>query len=118
RALARGRRARREPVQGALVLEMVGYTDATPGSQIVPPFLGIEVPRIGNFLAAVGDTRSRALLQGFVAGAKAAVPELPVIAYRARLRGWLLPLTRLSHAASFWVAAHPDLPPTHQASVR
>ena len=118
RALARERRARREALQGALILEMVGYTDPTPGSQIVPPFLGIEVPRIGNFLAAVGDTRSRGLLQGFVAGAKAAVPELPVIAYRARLRGWLLPLTRLSDNASFWDARYPALMLTDTAFLR
>ncbi|HEX4627533.1 MAG TPA: hypothetical protein VH137_01995 [Gemmatimonadales bacterium] len=40
---------------GALILEMVGYRDRTPGAQIVPPFVGIDVPRSGEFLAAVGD---------------------------------------------------------------
>ena len=118
RALARQRRARGERLQGALILEMVGYTDSTPGSQIVPPFLGIEVPRTGDFLAAVGDTRSRALLQGFLAGARATVPDLPVVAYRTRLRGWLLPLTRLSDNASFWDARYPALMLTDTAFLR
>src|SRR5207245_2076473 len=103
---------------GALSLEMVGYRDPPPGAQIVPPFLGIDVPRTGDFLAAVGDTRSRTLLDGFVAAARAAVPELPVVAYRTRLRGWLLPLTRLSDNASFWDARYPSLMLTDTAFLR
>src|SRR5207302_1026742 len=77
RALARAKRARREALGGALILEMVGYRDPRPGTQIVPPFLGIDVPRTGDFLAAVGDTRSRDLLEGFVSAARAAAPALP-----------------------------------------
>jgi peptidase M28-like protein len=118
RRLARQRRSRGEPLAGALILEMVGYRDATPGAQIVPPFLGIDVPRTGDFLAAVGDTRSRALLDGFVTAARAAVPQLPVVPYRTRLRGWLLPLTRLSDNASFWDAGYPSLMLTDTAFLR
>jgi len=118
RRLARERRARGEALAGALILEMVGYRDPTPGAQIVPPFLGIDVPRTGDFLAAVGDTRSRALLDGFVAAARAAVPELPIVPYRTRLRGWLLPLTRLSDNASFWDARYPSLMLTDTAFLR
>ncbi len=118
RRLARERRARGEPLAGALVLEMVGYRDRTVGAQIVPPFLGIDVPRTGDFLAAVGDAQSRALLDGFVAAARAAVPELPIVPYRARLRGWLLPLTRLSDNASFWDAGYPALMLTDTAFLR
>src|SRR5207237_571277 len=54
-AFARARRARGDALAGALILEMVGYRDPTPGAQIVPPLLGIDVPRTGDFLAAVGD---------------------------------------------------------------
>jgi len=117
-ALARQKRARRESLAGALILEMVGYRDPTPGTQIVPPFLGIDVPRTGDFLAAVGDGRSRALLDGFVTGARAAAPDLPVVAYATRLRGWLLPLTRLSDNASFWDAHYPSLMLTDTAFLR
>jgi len=118
RALARAARARGERLVGALILEMVGYCDPTPGSQLVPPFLGIAVPREGNFLAAVGDTRSGLLLEGFLAGARAAAPDLPLVAYRTRLRGWLLPLTRLSDNASFWDAGYPSLMLTDTAFLR
>jgi Zn-dependent M28 family amino/carboxypeptidase len=117
-AHARAKRARGEPLAGALILEMVGYRDPTPGAQIVPPFVGIAVPRSGDFLAAVGDTRSQRLLATFVGAARAAVPELPIVPYRARLRGWLLPLTRLSDNASFWDARYPALMLTDTAFLR
>ena len=117
-ALARERRARRETIAGALVLEMVGYRDPTPGAQVVPPFLGIDVPRTGDFLAAVGDARSKDLLEGFVAGARTAAPGLPLVPYRTRLRGWLLPLTRLSDNASFWDQGYPALMLTDTAFLR
>jgi len=118
RALARAKRARREALGGALILEMVGYRDPRPGTQIVPPFLGIDVPRTGDFLAAVGDTRSRDLLEGFVSAARAAAPDLPLVPYATRLRGWLLPLTRLSDNASFWDARYPSLMLTDTAFLR
>lgn len=118
RALARAKRARREPLAGALILEMVGYRDATPGAQTVPPFLGIDVPTSGDFLAAVGDARSRDLLDAFLAAARAATPDLPLVAYRTRWRGWLLPLTRLSDNASFWDAGYASLMLTDTAFLR
>jgi Peptidase family M28 len=117
-ALARERRAQHEKLAGALVLEMVGYCDPTPGAQIVPPLLGIPVPRTGDFLAAVGDTRSKDLLEGFVAGARVAEPGLSLVPYRTRLRGWMLPLTRLSDNASFWDAGYPALMLTDTAFLR
>lgn len=118
RALARAKRASGQPLAGALILEMVGYRDPAPGAQTVPPLLGIQVPRTGDFLAAVGDTRSGALLTAFVAAARATVPELPVVPYRARLRGWLQPLTRLSDNASFWDSGYPSLMLTDTAFLR
>ena len=117
-AFARARRARGDALAGALILEMVGYRDPTPGAQIVPPLLGIAVPRTGDFLAAVGDARSRELLDRFVAAARPAVPELPLVPYSTRLRGWLLPLTRLSDNASFWDAGYASLMLTDTAFLR
>src|SRR5881409_3314603 len=97
---------------------MVGYRDPRPGTQIVPPFLGIDVPRTGDFLAAVGYARSRKLLAAFVDGARATAPDLPLVPYATRLRGWLLPLTRLSDNASFWDARYPSLMLTDTAFLR
>src|SRR4029077_7276350 len=117
-ARGRERRAHHVKLTGALVFEMVGYCDPTPGAQIVPPLLGIPVPLTGDFLAAVGDTRSKELLENFVAGARVAAPGLSLVPYRTRLRGWLLPLTRLSDNASFWDAGYPALMLTDPAFPR
>src|SRR5207237_741515 len=78
----------------------------------------LDVPRTGDFLAAVGDARSRELLDRFVAAARPAVPELPLVPYSTRLRGWLLPLTRLSDNASFWDAGYASLMLTDTAFLR
>ncbi len=114
------RKARRERRQyaGALILEMVGYTDARPGSQTVPPLVFKRVPKTGTFLAAVGDGRSRRLLRAFEASASAHAPELTVVSYGTRLRGYLLPLTRLSDNASFWDRRYPALMLTDTAFLR
>ena len=103
---------------GALILEMVGYTDDRPRSQTVPPFVFKRVPRTGTFLAAVGDGQSRSLLGRFEVAAQRYVPELQLITYGARLRGWLLPLTRLSDNASFWDRGYPALMITDTAFLR
>lgn len=103
---------------GALILEMVGYVDDTAGAQQVPPLVFRQVPDTGTFLAAVGDGRSRKLLHDFESAAARHVPDLAVIAYRAWLRGWLLPLTRLSDNASFWDQRYPALMVTDTAFLR
>ncbi len=103
---------------GALILEMVGYTDERPRSQSVPPLVFKRVPRTGTFLAAVGDGGSRELLASFERSAKLHVPELIVVTYSTRLRGWLLPLTRLSDNASFWDQRYPSLMITDTAFLR
>jgi Zn-dependent M28 family amino/carboxypeptidase len=103
---------------GALVLEMVGYTDPAPDSQQVPPLIFKQVPETGTFLAAVADGRSRRLLGSFERSARRHVPDLAVVTYRSRLRGWTLPLTRLSDNASFWDRGYPSLMITDTAFLR
>ncbi|UCC73226.1 MAG: M28 family peptidase [Gemmatimonadota bacterium] len=103
---------------GALVLEMVGYTDKNPGSQHVPPLVFKRIPDSGTFLTAVGDGRSRRLLRSFERSSARHVPELTLITYRTILRGWALPLTRLSDNASFWDRRYPALMITDTAFLR
>ena len=113
--------ARREGVRyaGALVLEMVGYTDPRPGSQIVPPLLWWKrVPRRGTFLAAAGDGRSGGLLRAFTQAAGHAAPDLEIVTVQVPLRGWLLPVTRLSDNRSFWDVGYPALMITDTAFLR
>ena len=113
RARCEGRR-----YEGALVLEMVGYTDAQSGAQQVPRLVFKRIPDEGTFLVAVADRRSRRLMRAFAGAAQAHVPELPVVTYRAFLRGWALPLTRLSDNASFWDRRYPALMITDTAFLR
>ncbi|MGD8698120.1 MAG: M28 family peptidase [Gemmatimonadales bacterium] len=111
-------RQERRRYAGALVLEMVGYTDPRPDSQQVPPFVLKRVPSTGTFLVAVGDGRSRRLLQGFERSTRQHTPDLTLVTYGARLRGWTLPLTRLSDNASFWDRGYPALMITDTAFLR
>jgi Zn-dependent M28 family amino/carboxypeptidase len=111
-------RRRKQRYAGALVLEMVGYTDRRSGSQKVPPLVFKHVPDSGTFLAAVGDGRSRRLLRTFQRSTERHVPGLTLVTYRTILRGFALPLTRLSDNASFWDRGYPALMITDTAFLR
>ncbi len=114
RAYARWLRARGQPVVGALVLEMLGYTDPKQGA---PPGarLFTKIPREGNFLSAVGDGQSRELLAAFE---RAAAPHVPVSGLTVPFRGWLLPDTRRSDNCRFWDEGYPALMVTDTADFR
>lgn len=103
---------------GAVVLEMVGYADDRPETQQIPPLVFKKVPNTGNFLVAVGDRRSGRLLRSFERSAQQHVPELTLVTYGVMLRGWMLPLTRLSDNASFWDRRYPSLMVTDTAFLR
>jgi Zn-dependent M28 family amino/carboxypeptidase len=119
RAYAADARRRGVKYGGVFVLEMVGYTDATPGSQRVPALLFWKcVPKTGTFLAATGHRRSATLLRRFVDAARDAAPDLPVVTFRTPFKGWLVPDTRLSDNASFWDAGYPALMLTDTAFLR
>ncbi|MGM0608373.1 MAG: M28 family peptidase [Candidatus Muiribacteriota bacterium] len=45
-------------IEGAVILEMIGYFDNTLFSQSYPAFLGLLYPNRGNFLAFVGNKHS------------------------------------------------------------
>ena len=104
---------------GALILEMVGYCDPTPGSQKVPFLLRWKrIPDTGDFLAAIGDGQSRHLLRQFEECAAQAAPELPVVSLLSPLRGWLVWATRRSDNASFWSEGYPALMLTDTSFLR
>ncbi len=119
RAYAAEARRRGVRYAGALILEMVGYTDPTPGSQDMPALLFWKrVPQTGTFLAATGHGRSARLLRTFADAAREAVEALEVVTFRTPLKGWLVPDTRLSDNASFWDAGYPALMLTDTAFLR
>ena len=105
--------------RGALVLEMIGFRSHEYGSQKIPaPVRWRDLPRTGDHLAVVGDTRSRELLRTFLAQARSTVPELPLASLHSPLRGWLVWDTRRSDNASFWSNGYPALLLTDTANLR
>jgi len=52
-----------QKVEGALVLETMGYYSDKPGSQQLPPGLEGQYPDTGNFIAFVGTIESSALVR-------------------------------------------------------
>lgn len=85
----------------AIVLESVGYSSRSPGSQHLPAF--IKGPDVGDFLGVIGNRKSMPLLKLFDE-AKTRVPTLKLITYKAPLSGWFVIETRFSDHASFWNA--------------
>lgn len=99
RALAAHARENGWSIEGVVVLESVAY--AGDGvAQTVPPGIPIPVPEVGNFIAVVGNERSRELLDGL--GRSAGRADLPHVALAVPGNGELLPDSRRSDHAPFW----------------
>jgi aminopeptidase YwaD len=113
-AYARSLRSSGQALAGALVLEMLGFTGP---HQVVPAAVRLvkKMPKVGNFLAAVGDGGSGALLAAFARGADGI---LPVETLTVPLKGWLVPDTRRSDNARFWDEGYPALMITDTADLR
>jgi len=101
-------------VDGAFVLEMVGFTGA---KQRVPAAVRLvkQVPDVGNFLAAVGDANSAHLLLAMERAAKGVVP---LVSLGVPLKGYAVPDTRRSDNARFWDVDYPALMVTDTADLR
>jgi Zn-dependent M28 family amino/carboxypeptidase len=99
---------------GALVLEMLGFTGPR---QTVPAAVRLvkRVPRVGNFLAAVGNFGAGRLLRAME---RAGDGLLQVVTLSVPLKGWVVPDTRRSDNCRFWDAGHPALMVTDTAELR
>jgi Zn-dependent M28 family amino/carboxypeptidase len=106
--LAQSLRRGRVSLEGALVLEMVGYYRQEPGTQAYPFPVGLfGYPNRANFVGLVANRRSRHLLGPLAAGIEGA--GLPVETLTVPGRGRLLPAIRLSDHAAFWDLGYPAL---------
>lgn len=114
------REARKKGVRydAVLILESVGYTDDSEGSQIVPLFVRIRVPKKGNFLGVIANGRSKNIMNAFCEISREHAPELLVVSYKAPLSGRFIPETRFSDHASFWNEGYPALMLTDTAMFR
>ena len=104
-----GSAARLKNLQGAIVLDMIGYACRTPGCQKYPeglkaqPFLeasGVTSPDKGEFIAVIGDAEHPLLLRTFAESGNTDLP--PVVALPVPLKGLLTPDVLRSDHAPFW----------------
>ncbi len=101
RALACHARENGWDIEGVLVLESVAYAGDT-AIQSVPPGVPISIPEAGDFIAVVGNERSRELLKLFTRAAEKYRGDLPHVVLEVPGTGELLPDSRRSDHASFW----------------
>ena len=107
-------------IQGAVILEMVGYYDHRPGTQLVPP--GADLPGIGDtgdFLVIIADGQSEDLAKKVLAGYRQSDSRLKALSLVfPDPQGQVASLIRLSDHASFWDAGIPAIMVTDTAFLR
>lgn len=106
--------ARKENIVAMISLETIGYYSDEPGSQHYPPPLGFFYPDRGNFVAFIGNLRSRSLvtrsLQTF--REHATIPSEGVAAPS------IIPGISWSDQWSFWKQGYPAIMITDTAPFR
>lgn len=105
-------------LEGAIILECVGYSSHEAGSQRTPPGLPISVPSVGNFLGVVGNEASRHLVAAVERSARRVAPATPAVALTVPARGEALPDVRRSDHAAFWDEGYPAIMLTDTANFR
>ena len=89
-----------ENLQGAIVMDMVGFACHKVGCQKYPQGLPVVPPSDkGDFLAVVGDMEHATLLDAFQSSGQE-IP--PVLTLPVPLKGMLMPDTLRSDHAPFW----------------
>ena len=102
------------PLIGAIVLETIGYYDATPGSQDYPPLFQYLYPDRGDFIGFVANRRSRPfMMQAFEAFRETSAFPAEHVAAPA-----VVPGVDWSDHASFWRHGYPALMLTDTAPYR
>ena len=106
--------ARGDAIVAMISLETLGYYSDAAGSQVYPFPFGLFYPTRGNFVAFVGNQRSRPLVRGCVAAFRghAKFPSEGVAAPE-----WI-PGVSWSDHASFWAHGYPALMITDTAPYR
>lgn len=101
-------------VKGMICLEMAGYYNPKPGSQFYPPFLHLFFPDQGDFIALVGNFKSRKFLKHFEKIWRSH-SDFPLVS--AALPS-MVPGVGLSDHVNFWNAGIPALMLTDTAFFR
>ncbi len=107
-------RQNRIPLWGAVILECVGYTNRTPGSQESPP--GIPLPDRGDFIGLVGNAQAEPMRKAYEAAALNL--NLPCRTLLVPGSGEAFPDTRRSDQVPFWDEGLPAVMLTDTANFR
>ncbi len=117
RVLAQHAREQGWAIEGVVVLESVAY--AGPNVvQTAPEGLPIAVPKVGDFIAVIGNQASAHLVQAFLRAAEQYQPALPKVPLVVPGNGELFPDTRRSDHASFWDQGYPAIMLTDTTNFR
>lgn len=88
-------------LQGAVIMDMVGFACRTDGCQRYPEGLPVKPPSsLGDFLAVAGDQEHLPLLNAFTQAAQPSLP--PVLTLPVPFKGALSPDLLRSDHAPFW----------------
>ena len=97
-------------------LEMLGYCDNTPNSQLYPPLLKYFYPSEGNFIALISNFHTMFDTINMAKNIKKT--SIPCEWLVAPLRGFLVPDTRRSDHAPFWDCGYKAIMVTDTANLR
>ena len=117
RALARLARSEGWEIEAVVVLESVGFA-AAGAVQSAPAGLPLEVPKVGDFVAVVGNERSRGVVERFILGASGCGEGLRVVPVVVPGNGELFRDTRRSDHAPFWDEGYPAVMLTDTTNFR
>ncbi|MBC7817131.1 MAG: M28 family peptidase [Planctomycetaceae bacterium] len=109
--------SRPERLLGMVALEMIGYCDQRPHTQMLPKPLVGKYPTTGNFIAVIGNQVSTHLIEFFRDGLQE-IPRLPVETLQVPENGNLLQAVRLSDHSPFWDAGFPAVMITDTSFLR
>ena len=109
--------SRPERLLGMVALEMIGYCDQRPHTQMLPKPLVGKYPTTGNFIAVIGNQNSTSLIELFRDGLQEIV-GLPTETLQVPENGNLLQATRLSDHSPFWDAGFPAVMITDTSFLR
>ena len=105
-----------EKILGMISLEMVGFTGPR---QDYPPYLNPKYyPNVGDFIAIIGNERSKELLEKVCQSFRAHVPRLPLEFLAVPGNGEGMEEVRLSDHSTFWDQGVPALMITDTAFLR
>ncbi len=107
---------REEKILGMISLEMVGFTGP---KQDYPPYLNPKYyPNVGDFIAIIGNERSKELLEKVCQSFRAHVPRLPLEFLVVPGNGEGMEEVRLSDHSTFWDQGFPALLVTDTSFLR